>query len=429
MLNSQNKHDEYLDGLRFPSDLEKAYQEEHIAKTLLIHRIMIWTAVIAFVLFHIFDQGMADDVVRRLTVIRFGIFIPLLLAMLAWSYHPFYKKIFNWMSSLSVILAGLCVIIVQLVVDPTVFAIFNTSLLLIIFSGYTLARLRFVFAVWTGWFLFSVYTFVAIFYAHNDPLTVAMSCAFVVFANVIGMISAYYTKQFVRRDFVQRLMLDEARERSDTLLYNILPISVADRLKRGELVADSFSDASILFADIVDFTLWSSNRKPQEVLTALNIIFSRFDALVDEYDLEKVKTVGDAYMVVSGVPTPRKDNVRVIAEMALSMQKVCAELRSQGDLPFSIRVGIHCGPVVAGVIGNKKIIYDLWGDTVNVASRMESTGASDRIQASDLIYEKIRNEYEFEKRGSIPVKGRGEMVTYWLNDRKENQNSIITGTK
>ena len=426
MLNPQNKHEEYLAGLQFPSDLEKAYQEEHIAKTLLIHRIMIWTAIVAFVLFHIFDQGMTDIVLQKLTVIRFGVFIPLLLAMLAWSYHPFYKKVFNWMSSLGVILAGLCVMAVQMVVGPSVFAIFNTSLLLIIFSGYTLARLRFVFAVWTGWFLFAVYTIVAIFYARNDPLTIAMSSAFVVFANVIGMISAYYTKQFLRRDFVQRLMLDEARERSDTLLYNILPISVADRLKRGELVADSFSDASILFADIVDFTLWSANRKPQEVLNALNIIFSRFDALVDKYDLEKVKTVGDAYMIVSGVPSPRKDNVRVIAEMALSMQEVCAELRSQGELPFSIRVGIHCGPVVAGVIGNKKIIYDLWGDTVNVASRMESTGAPDRIQASDLVYEKIRNEYEFEKRGSIRVKGRGEMVTYWLNDGKENQNSVST---
>jgi len=419
MLSPENKHDEYLTKLRFPSDLEKSYQEEHIAKTLHIHRIMIWTAVIAFVLFHIFDLGMHDDVVLKLAIIRFGIFVPLLLGMLAWSYHPFYKRIFNWMSSLSVILAGLCVIGVQMVVDPSVFAIFNTSLILIVFSGYTLARLRFVFAMWTGWILFVVYTVVAIFYAHNDIITVAMSSAFMVFANVIGMISAYYTKQFLRRDFIQRLMLDEARERSDNLLYNMLPVSVANRLKQGELVADSFSDVSILFADIVDFTLWSSNRTPQEVLNALNVIFSRFDALVDEYGLEKIKTIGDAYMVVSGVPVHRNDHLNALAKMAISMQKVCVEIREREDLPFSIRVGIHCGPVVAGVIGNKKIIYDLWGDTVNVASRMESNGLPDRIQASARVYEILHDEYDFEKRGPIPVKGRGEMVTYWLLGKKK----------
>ena len=417
MLKPEKQNNEYLVNLQFPPDLETAYQEEHIVKTLHVHRIMIWTAIIAFVLFHIFDQTMPDNILRKLTIIRFGIFIPLLLGMLVWSYHPFYKKIFNWMSSLGVILAGLCVIAVQLVVDTTVFAIFNTSLLLIIFNGYTLARLRYAFAVWTGWSLFAVYIFAAIFLAHNDPVTIAMSGAFVIFANVIGMISAYYTKQSLRRDFIQRLMLDEARERSDTLLYNILPISIADRLKRGEMVADSFSNASILFADIVDFTLWSSNRKPQEVLSALNVVFSRFDKLVDEYDLEKIKTIGDAYMVVSGVPVERKDHLHVLADMAISMQKACAEIRKEENLPFSIRIGIHCGPVVAGVIGNKKIIYDLWGDTVNIASRMEANGLPDRIQVSRQVYEILRNEYGFEERGSIPIKGRGDMDTYWLSEK------------
>jgi class 3 adenylate cyclase len=404
----------YLTQMRFPPALEEAFQDEYYRKMLGVHRIAIWTAVIAYVIFHLLDMGGEPAVVARLALIRFGLFIPVLLLLFACSFLPFYKNIFDWMTSAGIVVAGLGVMLVQMVVDPKGFPLFTTSIILVILSGYTLARLRFLYASLAGWTLLTVHVLISIFVTHGQSLTILMSAAFLVVTNVIGMISAYYNEQYMRRDYIQRLMLDEERYRSENLLLNILPPPVAERLKRGELVADSFEKVSVLFADIVDFTPWSSSRRPEEVLAKLNVVFSSFDDLAEKYGLEKIKTIGDAYMVVSGVPLPREDHVRVIAEMALDMRSALAKICTPDDEPFDIRIGIHCGPLVAGVVGNKKFIYDLWGDTVNIASRMESHGVPGKIQVSEAVYNCLRGEYEFEKRGLLAVKGRGEMTTYWL---------------
>ncbi|MBI3173884.1 MAG: adenylate/guanylate cyclase domain-containing protein [Chloroflexi bacterium] len=408
----------YLTQMRFPSALEQVFQDEYYAHALGIHRIAIWTAVVAYVIFHLLDLGGEPQVVTKLAVIRFGIFVPILLLLFACSYLSFYKRVFDWMTSAGIIVAGVGVMMVQVVVDRAGFPLFATSVILVILSGYTLARLRFVFASIAGWTLFVIHVSISIFVMRGNLLTVVMSAAFLALTNVIGMISAYYAERYMRRDFIQRLMLDEERYRSENLLLNILPPPVAERLKRGELVADSFESASVLFADIVDFTPWSSSRPPEEVLAKLNVVFSRFDSLADKYSLEKIKTIGDAYMVVSGVPLPRADHVRVIAEMALEMRSALAEIRDPDGQPFDIRIGIHCGPLVAGVVGSKKFIYDLWGDTVNIASRMESHGLPGRIQVSEAVYHCLREEYRFEERGPLTVKGRGEMTTYWLMGRR-----------
>jgi class 3 adenylate cyclase len=208
------------------------------------------------------------------------------------------------------------------------------------------------------------------------------------------------------------------RERAERLLLNILPASIAQRLGHNQdTIADSFEEATVLFADIVNFTNLSSQISPTELVSLLNEIFSRFDRLLERYGLEKIKTIGDSYMVVGGLPLIRPDHAEAVAEFALEMQQQIQEFNVERGQEFSMRIGINTGPVVAGVIGLKKFIYDLWGDTVNTASRMESHGIPGAIQVSFATYERLKDKYLFEERGTIDVKGKGEMNTYLLKSR------------
>ena len=213
--------------------------------------------------------------------------------------------------------------------------------------------------------------------------------------------------------------LAEEQEKAERLLLNILPEAIAQRLKRGEsTIADSFADVTVLFADIVNFTKLSANLSPAQLVEILNEIFSAFDELAETYQLEKIKTIGDAYMVVGGLPTPRSDHAEAIANMALDMQKMIGQFRLQNNEPVQMRAGINTGAVEAGVIGTKKFTYDLWGDTVNTANRMESHGVAGKIQVTVATYERLKDQYIFEERGIIDVKGKGEMQTYFLIGRK-----------
>ncbi|HIE28014.1 TPA: response regulator [Candidatus Poribacteria bacterium] len=209
------------------------------------------------------------------------------------------------------------------------------------------------------------------------------------------------------------------RDQSERLLLNILSRAIAERLKQGEhKIADSFPAVTVLFADIIDFTRLSARLSPIELVDLLNDIFSVFDRLVEKHGLEKIKTSGDDYMVAGGLPTPRKDHAEAVAEMALDMQEEIVQFKAKNGEPLRMRIGINTGPVIAGVIGEKKFIYDLWGDTVNMAKRMESEGIEGCIQVTTATYEHLRDKYLFEKRGLINVKHKGEMVTYLLVGRK-----------
>ncbi len=224
-------------------------------------------------------------------------------------------------------------------------------------------------------------------------------------------------------DITERKLAQEAlkvqQEQSEKLLLNILPKPIAERLKAEQsTIADSFAQVSVLFADIVGFTELSARMSPTELVKRLNVIFSHFDQLAEKYGVEKIKTIGDAYMVVGGLPTPRQDHAEAIAQMALGMQAKIAKLCAETGEKLAIRVGINSGPVVAGVIGVSKFTYDLWGDTVNVAARMEATGFAGSIQVTDVTYELLKDKYLFERRGVIPVKGKGDMMTYWLLGKK-----------
>ncbi|MDX1301250.1 adenylate/guanylate cyclase domain-containing protein [Photobacterium sp.] len=214
--------------------------------------------------------------------------------------------------------------------------------------------------------------------------------------------------------------LAEEQEKSEHLLLNILPAPIAERLKHGEdTIADSFAEVSILFADIVNFTPMSAQLSAAELVGLLNEIFCEFDRLSELRGLEKIKTIGDAYMVGAGIPIPRDDHAQVVAEMALDMMEVieCFNRRHGSDL--SMRIGINSGPVVAGVIGTKKFVYDIWGDAVNTASRMESQGLKGGIQVTEATHRHLRDQFVFSDRGMIGIKGKGKMHTYILKGRKE----------
>ena len=214
---------------------------------------------------------------------------------------------------------------------------------------------------------------------------------------------------------------DRFQEESDDLLHNILPDDVASRLKSGsdELIADDYEGVSVLFADVVDFTPMSAGMDPAGLVALLNSIFSTFDRFVEELGLEKIKTVGDEYMVASGVPRPRADHATAIADLALRIRDHVADHQFHGRT-ISLRIGVNSGPVVAGIVGTHKFAYDLWGDVVNVASRMESGGIPGSIQITEQTRRLLGDEFVCEERGPIAVKGRGEMETYLLVARSEH---------
>jgi adenylate cyclase len=216
------------------------------------------------------------------------------------------------------------------------------------------------------------------------------------------------------------LLLASETARSEWLLLNILPKPIADRLRSGteSVIADRIDEVSILFADLVGFTPYAREREPAAVVGVLNALFSRFDARVDELGLEKIKTVGDAYMVIAGAPAWRPDHLSALATLALSFLREVDDFHDVDDHRFAIRIGLHVGPVVTGVIGTRKMAYDVWGDTVNVASRLESSSLPSRIQVLQEVVERLEPAFAFERRGLMEIKGIGEMTTYFLTGKQ-----------
>ena len=228
---------------------------------------------------------------------------------------------------------------------------------------------------------------------------------------IVFTLLALFAKQ--RQDALGALQIEQAK--AENLLLNILPRSIADRLKeKPQTIADQFTAASILFADVVDFTPQMKDLPPAQVVGMLDQLFGHFDTLVEKYELEKIKTIGDCYMAAAGIPTPRPDHARALALLALEMVAAMRPSGAVGNLGFDLRIGINSGPVVAGVIGRKRFLYDLWGDAVNIASRMESQGTPGRILITQATCELLKDEFECEPRGSVDVKGKGEMETWYL---------------
>ena len=212
----------------------------------------------------------------------------------------------------------------------------------------------------------------------------------------------------------QNVVIENKNRENEELLLNVLPAPIANRLRSGEEgIADGFAEVTVAFADIVGFTQLTSDMPPHEVVTLLNGLFTRFDAAAQDLGIEKIKTVGDAYMAVCGLPMPAPDHAERMVRMAIRMVHITREHAMEHNASLKLRVGVNTGPVVAGVIGKSKYIYDLWGDTVNLASRMEAGGVPDSVQVTRAVYERLKDQFVFEPRGAIEVKGKGK-VEAWL---------------
>jgi class 3 adenylate cyclase len=238
--------------------------------------------------------------------------------------------------------------------------------------------------------------------------------------NLLGVSTTVYLllRYFIgeRERILAELRVEQ--DRSERLLLNVLPATIAGRLKATPgVIADAFDAVTVLFADIVGFTTFAAAHPPGEVVAVLNRLFSSFDELADRHGVEKIKTIGDAYMVVAGLPVPRPDHQEAIAEMALDMRDEIERFRNDTGTNLTVRIGASSGPVVAGVIGQKKFSYDVWGDTVNMASRMESHGIAGRIQVTSNMHKHLADRYEFQPRHDVEIKGKGSMTTYLLSGR------------
>lgn len=235
----------------------------------------------------------------------------------------------------------------------------------------------------------------------------------IVSACLVVVATVWYALWQIRR---AELAMEEEYERSEALLTNILPAAIAYRLKdpKTTVIADSYDDASVLFADIADFTLRASQAGPVDLVEFLNRLYTDLDRLVDRHGLEKVKTSGDSYMVVSGVPNPRPDHLAALARLALDIVDTVAGMRDPTGRPVSLRIGLAAGPVVAGVVGARRFFYDVWGDAVNLAARMESTDIEGRIQVPQNVHDRLKHDFLFEERGAVEVKGKGAMRTWYL---------------
>jgi class 3 adenylate cyclase len=359
--------------------------------------------------------------------LRFGFFGPFALALIAFTYSPFYERFYSYaMLSLGLVTNAVVILIGAAAAPGPGFYIYTGYAALFVVIGPFIGKMSV--AMQTVYTLLTLLLFIVIETTLVHPaIEVFLSIGVTIVAmGGIGAVAAWQLEMQARDAFLQRrvirdqlLSLDIEKGKSDALLLNIRQAKVADRLKKdGEAIADGFAQVTVLFSDIVGFTKMSDRLEPAEVVRRLNLIFSAFDALADRLRVEKIKTIGDAYMVAGGLPDRSEDHAEAIAEMALAMRDVLEQLKPQLGEAVSIRVGIHTGPVVAGVIGKKKFIYDIWGDTVNTASRMESHALPGTIQITEETAKALEGKYVITPRGEIDIKGKGLMKTFFLEGRR-----------
>lgn len=416
LLNAEQKRQ--IHRLRFEPTVEMEFRDEYAAKSLNPVRIGLGTAIFVTFLFG-FGFGMSSDMVERNRILSFAVVLPILLLGLALTFGRFYRSISQPLN------ATICVAILLMVFMadlPYSTSFYGQSIvggvIGMLSCTFMLARLRFPWAVGTALLMLFMYLQLVYGYRPIPEPNRSNATIWVIIVVLAGSVTAYLQERYIRREFLFRKLLDIEKAKSENVLANVLPPAIAHRLRTNPgVIAESHQDASVLFADIVDFTPYAASRSSDEVVGFLNDVFSRFDDLVQRYGLEKIKTVGDAYMVAGGILDRQESHLDSMARLALEMSDVA---RSMGK---ELRVGIHAGPLVAGVIGTTKYLYDLWGDTVNTASRMESNGCPGRIQVTETVVARLEPTFEFERRGPIEVKGLGVVTTYWLNAPSSNSSA------
>jgi class 3 adenylate cyclase len=408
--------------------LEREFVKENFALTIQrFVRISVTMSLAAFLVYGVHDALVIPEVRGKAWAIRFLFFGPIaaLLTLFVFTNKRFERH------QPAMLVFGMAVNVVVIwigaISPPAGYFLYTTYAIVFVTVGPFLGRMNIKTQLVYVALTLVVYNVFDALVARAAPMVQLSINVAVLTLGLLGAAAARELDLHGRLAFLQRRIireqmaaLDAERSRSETLLLNVLPRRIADRLKKepGVVIADRFASATVLFSDIVGFTQLSTKLPADELVKRLDEIFSRFDDIADQLGLEKIKTIGDAYMVCGGVPLARPDHAAAVCEMALRMRDCIDDLARTLGGDLRVRIGVHTGPVVAGVIGKKKFIYDVWGDTVNTASRMESHGVPTQIQVSDDTFELTKGLFDFESRGTIEVKGKGEMKTHLLLRRR-----------
>jgi class 3 adenylate cyclase len=402
-------------------DLERSFQEDYVRGRLqpFVQR-SLGLGVLVFVSYLVVDCLLIADF-RRALVLRLGIGLPLMLG--AWGLS--FTRLFERVSQQSLLAYGVgasaATLSISAIAEPNAAITYGVFPSIFVTIGPLLARL----AVRTEVLYTALSTLltVALLFGRADlsPVLKGVVLWTLLSMGALGALLAWLNERQERDAFLAARMIDSQtreiereRARSEDLLRNVLPSEIADRLKDGaQVIADAHPAVTVLFADIVGFTKLSSELSPAAIVERLNEIFTAFDAHCESLGLEKIKTIGDSYMVVGGAPTARADHAVAVVRMGIAMRETLAAMRGRGGDDLEVRIGAHSGPLVAGVIGKRKFAYDVWGDTVNVASRMESHSIPGELQITEATAKLVEDHFALEARGTIEVKGKGPMRT-WL---------------
>lgn len=407
--------------LLFPPELEREFRTEYSRKSLRPFRVILLVLIGLILFFNIWQIPgyTGKDQMLRVFLVQ----IPVLAVTYGLTYLSVYQRNAQWFHlAIAWFFAADNVRLYLQMPSPEYNWFVTSSFMWMTATTYSLGRFRLPFAITAGVGIFAMY-FVLVTRLHPmEPKQLVGAILMPVSLNIVMIVATYINERYVRREFLFHRLLDEEKKKSEEVLIRVLPEAIAERLRSSpNAIADEHKSATVLFADIVDFTPYASEANPDEVVAFLNDIFSRFDLLVEKHGLEKIKTVGDAYMVAGGLPVERDQHGAPMAELALDMLEVVSKMRFSDGNPVRLRIGLHTGPLVAGVIGTKKLLYDLWGDTVNTASRMESHSLPGQIQVTESVVEMLGDQFVFEQRGEVEIKGKGLMPTYFLVGRKGTQ--------
>jgi class 3 adenylate cyclase len=407
--------------LKFKDEwLERRFQDTYFDENIQYIRIATFLGAVTWAAFGPLAQLVVEEGFVRDAVIRYGLGVPTGLLSLALTYVPNYRRIWQPMITGAILFSGLVWVIHRaLVVDARPDWGYAGNMLILIFA-YILSRLQFRYSALAGVALIAMHNVGAFIFTDDSTIDIVFGDYFLLITAFIGTVGAYVLERSQRLLFLRDRELDRERGRSEGLLRNILPEQVADLLKQRDPatehghIAQAFDEVTVVFADLVDFTQQSGRSQPPEIVEVLDEVFSRFDALAERYGLEKIKTIGDAYMAVAGVPEPRADDVEVAAQMALAMREEVRQLRWPSGDAMTVRIGMATGPAVAGVIGTRKFAYDLWGDTVNTAARMESNGIPSEIQVSEAVHDRLNDRFRFSEVHIVNLKGKGPTPARFL---------------
>ena len=355
-------------------------------------------------------------------IMRWGVFIPMLLIGLALTFTPFFGRIWEWaaVAIATATIGGWVYYTSNIQTLPAEYG--YVGIILITAFTYTLLRLRFVLVLLITLIGIGAYLPYAFFARYVAPVSGVLATLYLVSFGFLGGLAAHRMERFTRTLFLRERQLDEERLRSDGLLLNILPQVVVDELKdtSGRRIAQAFEDVTVIFVDAVGSTRQAARSSPDAFARALDELFSRFDEIADRHGLEKVKTIGDAYMAVAGAPVSMADHAGAAVAMAVDVIRAAGEVRWPSGDRITVHGGVASGPAVAGVIGRKKFAYDLWGDTVNVASRLEEQGAPGEILVSEATAVQLEDRYEFGPIRTLDLKGKGPTPARTLRGRSSD---------